>query len=97
MLFTSDTIGNTEIKDIKNFFDTFETSEIETVSVNDSQEETIVGKYINSLVTSCYQKSVDDIANTTVGNKRLRKRSLQQVMQEGFFSGANRFGNNFIA
>ena len=43
------------------------------------------------------QKSVDDIANTNTSNKRTRKRSLQQVMQESFFYGANRFGNNFIA
>ena len=32
-----------------------------------------------------------------IGNKLTRKRSLQQVMQESFFYGSNRFGNNFIA
>ena len=29
--------------------------------------------------------------------ERKRKRNLQQVMQESFFYGSNRFGNNFIA
>ncbi len=95
MLFTTETISNKEIESINNFFNEFEA--VETVSVEDSQKETTVAKYINSLVTSCYQKSVDEIANTKVGNRVVRKRNLQQVMKESFFYGANRFGNNFIA
>ena len=95
MLFTTETISNKEIESINNFFNEFEA--VETVSVEDSQKETTVAKYINSLVTSCYQKSVDEIANTKVGNRVVRKRNLQQVMRESFFYGANRFGNNFIA
>ena len=95
MLFTTETISNEEIKSIDNFFNEFES--VETVSVEEAKQETTVSKYINSLVTSCYQKSVDEIANTKVGNKVVRKRNLQQVMRESFFYGANRFGNNFIA
>ena len=95
MLFTTETISNKEIESINNFFNEFEA--VETVSIEDSQKETTVAKYINSLVTSCYQKSVDEIANTKVGNRVVRKRNLQQVMKESFFYGANRFGNNFIA
>ncbi len=95
MLFTTETISNKEIKSINNFFNEFES--VETVSVEEAKQETTVTKYINSLVTSCYQKSVDEIANTKVGNKVVRKRNLQQVMRESFFYGANRFGNNFIA
>ena len=95
MLFTTETISNKEIESINNFFNEFES--VETVSVEEAQKETTVTKYINSLVTSCYQKSVDDIANTKVGNRVVRKRNLQQVMRESFFYGANRFGNNFIA
>ena len=95
MLFTTETISNKEIESINNFFNEFES--IETVSVEEAQKETTVTRYINSLVTSCYQKSVDEIANTKVGNKVVRKRNLQQVMRESFFYGANRFGNNFIA
>ena len=95
MLFTTETISNKEIESINNFFNEFES--VETVSVEEAKQETIVTKYINSLVTSCYQKSVDEIANTKVGNKVVRKRNLQQVMKESFFYGANRFGNNFIA
>ena len=96
MLFTTETISNKEIESINNFFNEFE-SAVETVSVEEAQKETTVTRYINSLVTSCYQKSVDEIANTKVGNKVIRKRNLQQVMRESFFYGANRFGNNFIA
>ena len=95
MLFTTETISNKEIEAINNFFNEFES--VETVSVEEAQKETTVTKYINSLVTSCYQKSVDEIANTKVGNRVVRKRNLQQVMRESFFYGANRFGNNFIA
>ena len=95
MLFTTETISNKEIESINNFFNEFES--VETVSVEEAKQETTVSKYINSLVTSCYQKSVDEIANTKVGNRVVRKRNLQQVMKESFFYGANRFGNNFIA
>ena len=95
MLFITETISNKEIESINNFFNEFES--VETVSVEEAQKETTVTRYINSLVTSCYQKSVDEIANTKVGNRVVRKRNLQQVMRESFFYGANRFGNNFIA
>ena len=95
MLFITETISNKEIESINNFFNEFES--VETVSVEEAKQETTVSKYINSLVTSCYQKSVDEIANTKVGNRVVRKRNLQQVMRESFFYGANRFGNNFIA
>ena len=95
MLFTTETISNKEIESINNFFNEFES--VETVSDEEAKQETTVTRYINSLVTSCYQKSVDEIANTNVGNRVVRKRNLQQVMKESFFYGANRFGNNFIA
>ena len=96
MLFTSQNVNNDEIKSIANFFDEFD-SEVKTVDADEVQEETCVSKYISSLVCGQYQKAVEDIENTKVGNKVIRKRSLQQVMQESFFYGANRFGNNFIA
>ena len=96
MLFTTETISNKEIESINNFFNEFEA--VETVAPEEVEKETNVSKYLHSLVTSCYQKSVEDIANTQVGkNRAIRKRSLQQVMQESFFYGANRFGRNFIA
>ena len=98
MLFTTETIKTEELNSINNFFTQFE-NEFEAVKIVDAEvkEENSVTKYLNSLVTSQYQKSVEDIENTVVGNKLKRKRSLQQVMQESFFYGANRFGNNFIA
>ena len=95
MLFTTETISNKDIEEINNFFNDFEA--VETVAPEDAEKETTVSKYINSLVTGCYQKSVQDIENTKIGNRVVRKRNLQQVMQESFFYGANRFGNNFIA
>jgi hypothetical protein len=96
MLFTENKLSNEELESINNFFETFE-NEVATVSLKEANEETVVSKYITSLVTGIYSKSVEDIANTNVGNKIVRKRNLQQVMRESFFYGANRFGNNFIA
>ena len=95
MLFTQSPLTTEELKTINNFYDEFET--VETVSPEEAEQTTVVSKYITSLVTSCYQKSVEDIANTKVGSRLIRKRNFQQVMQESFFYGANRFGNNFIA
>ena len=96
MLFTEEKITKEELKSIANFFESFE-SEVTTVTPQDAEQETPVSKYITSLTTGLYAKSVEDIANTNVGNKIVRKRNLQQVMRESFFYGANRFGNNFIA
>ena len=96
MLFTANKIENEEIKTINNFFESFE-NEVATVSPEEANKETSVSRYMTSLVSGLYNKSVEDIANTNVGNKIVRKRNLQQVMQESFFYGANRFGNNFIA
>ena len=96
MLFIKSEISNEEIKSINNFFENFE-NEVATVSPEEACKETSVSKYISSLTTGLYAKSVEDIANTNVGNKIVRKRNLQQVMRESFFYGANRFGNNFIA
>ena len=96
MLFLENTISNEELKSINNFFDSFE-QELTVVSPEKAQQETSISKYVSSLATGCYTKSVQEIANTNVGNKIVRKRNLQQVMRESFFYGANRFGNNFIA
>ena len=99
MLFITDSIKTEDLKDINNFFVNLD-NEFEHVNVVNSDEhidETPVAKYITSLVSNQYQKSIEDIENTKVGNKRMRKRNLQQVMRESFFAGANRFGNNFIA
>ena len=95
MLFTTTTISTEELNTIDNFFNDFEA--VETVAPDEEVKETPVTQYLNSLVTSCYQKSVNDIANTKVGNKLTRKRNFQQIMKQSFFYGANRFGNNFIA
>ena len=98
MLFTTETIKTEDLNSINNFFIQID-NEFEAVKTveEEIEEENTVTKYLHSLVTSQYQKSVEDIENTKVGNKLKRKRSLQQVMQESFFYGANRFGNNFIA
>ena len=98
MLFTVDTIKNEEINSINNLFANID-NEFDAVVTVDSEvkDETPVSKYISSLVSGQYAKAIEDIENTTVGNKLRRKRNLQQVMRESFFYGANRFGNNFIA
>ena len=98
MLFTTSTITNNEINEVNNFFSQFD-NEFEAVKTVEADEiiETSVSKYITSLVSSQYQKSVEDIENTKVGNKVVRRRNLQQIMKQSFYHGANRFGNNFIA
>ena len=94
MLFVTNTVQTEELKEIHNFLNEFEA--VKTVET-DEIIETPVSQYLTSLVSSQYQKSVEDIENTTIGNTIKRKRSLQQVMRESFFYGSNRFGNNFIA
>ena len=94
MLFVTNTINTEELNEVNNFFNEFEA--VKTVDA-DEIIETPVSQYLTSLVSSQYQKSIEDIENTTVGNTVKRRRSLQQVMKESFFYGSNRFGNNFIA
>ena len=97
MLFTTKTVKTEEIDNIYDFFAEFD-NEIEAVDVAEEvAQESTVSKYISSLVSGQYQKSVEDIENTVIGSRVKRKRNLQQVMQESFFYGSNRFGNNFIA
>ena len=96
MLFVQETVKQEELNEVQNFFAEYD-EEIKTVTPEEAAEETNVTRYISSLVSGCYQKSVEDIENTKIGNKLTRKRNLQQIMQESFFYGANRFGNNFIA
>ena len=98
MLFTTNSVRTEDLNKTNNFFSQFD-NEFEPVTVVEEQEivETPVSKYISSLVCGQYQKAVEDIENTVIGNRVKRKRNLQQVMQESFFYGSNRFGNNFIA
>ena len=98
MLFVANTVKTEEVNSISNIINEIE-NEFNPVVTSDENifEETVVNKYISSLVSSQYQRAIEDIENTSVGNNRTRKRTLQQVMKESFFAGANRFGNNFIA
>ena len=96
MLFVTESIKTEDLNNINNFFAEYDT-EVKNTEKEEAEEVSAVSKYISSLVSSCYDKSVQDIENTKVGNKIVRKRKLQQVMKESFFYGANRFGNNFIA
>lgn len=97
MLFTTNTINNNDIKTINNFFTEFENSQVETVEKEEVNEISNVTKYLHSLVTSSYKKSVEEINNPVANNRIVRKRNLQQIMKQSFFYGANRFGTNFIA
>ena len=53
--------------------------------------------FMASVASEYYTRAKDDIANTKVGNKAVRKKNFKQVMQESFFYGSNRYGTNFIA
>ena len=96
MLFVTETVKTEDLNNINNFFAQYD-NEIKTVAPEEAEAETSVSKYITSLVSNQYQKAVEDIENTKLNSKRIRRRSLQQVMQESFFNGPNSFGNNFIA
>ena len=95
MLLEQNTVSNNNLNAISDFIDEFD-SDIKTVSADEPAQISVVSKYISSLVCGQYRKSVEDIENTKIGSTVKRKRNLQQVMQESFFYGANRFGNNFI-
>ena len=99
MLFTNQTVKSEELNQVNNFFAELdnEFDAVKTIDADAEIEKTPVSLYISSLVCGQYQKSIEDIQNTKIGNKIRRKRSVQQVMQESFFYGSNRFGNNFIA
>jgi hypothetical protein len=98
MLFVANTVKTEELNSVSNLFVEIENEFASVVTVEEEIfEETPVSRYITSLVSSQYQRSIEEIENTNVSNKRTRKRTLQQVMRESFFAGANRFGNNFIA
>ena len=94
MLFVNQTINNEELNQINEFLNLFENK---TEVVEENNNQALISQYMTSLVSSQYKKSVEEIENTTIGNTIRRKRNLKQVMQESFFYGANRFGNNFIA
>lgn len=97
MLFTTDFIKTEELNSINNFFVNVDCDNVTEVVEEENTSISNISKYLNCLVSSQYAKAVDDIENTKLNNRIKRKRNLQQIMQESFFYGANRFGNNFIA
>ena len=97
MLFIKQVLKTEEVNAVSNMLE--EVNEVMNPIIEEEpvQEENCVSKYITSYVTGYYQKSMEDIENTKIGNRITRKRNLSQIMRESFFYGANRFGNNFIA
>jgi len=67
-----------------------------TETVKEEKKST-AEKYNSTLVVEQYNRYVAEIEGTKTDNRIVRKRNLQQIMQESFFYGSNRFGNNFIA
>ena len=84
MLFTTTIINRKEEEQVKEVFEIVE-------------EESVVNIFVSSVASDLYKQSIEDIANTKVGNKVVRNKNFKQMMQESFFYGANRFGTNFIA
>ena len=95
MNFSIDKFIEEEINTISKYFEDYD--EAVKIVQQDDIMPSPAQKYISSLSTSLYAKSVEDIANTKIGSKLKRKKNFQQIMQQSFFYGANRFGNNFIA
>ncbi|MCQ2754352.1 MAG: hypothetical protein MJ231_04805, partial [bacterium] len=65
MLFVENQLNTEDLTAIQNFFDEYD-KEVEVVE--EVQEVTAVSKYMTSLVSGQYKKSVEDIENTHVGN-----------------------------
>jgi len=56
------------------------------------------------MTTLLYSKAIEneyskcaDIINKITNEKNVRKRTMKGLLQESFFHGASRFGDNFIA
>ena len=90
---------------VADFLDGIELDDIEQTSTQNSvfdfeleqPKVTPQRVFVASVASEYYSKAIEDIANTKVGNKAVRKKNFKQVMQESFFYGSNRFGTNFIA
>ena len=48
-------------------------------------------------VLNTYKNTSEAINEVKLGDKRVVKKTLSQMMKQSFFQGANRFGTNFIA
>jgi len=83
MLFVTTITTKEEEKTVKEVFETV--------------EESSVNIFVSSIASNLYKNSIEEIANTKVGNKVVRNKNFKEMMQESFFYGANRFGHNFIA
>lgn len=81
-----------KVSDLFDVIDDTDGSELQT-----KEGETPQKMFVTSVANEYYKKSIDDINNTSIGNKSVRRKNFQQIMKESFFYGANRFGNNFIA
>ena len=79
MLFITDVVKTEDLEKVNNFFTEYDNVTEEPIV---EEKETCVSKYISSLVSGCYQKSVEDIENTKIGNQRTRKRSLQKSLPQ---------------
>ena len=84
MLFTTTVINRKEQEIVEEVFEIVE-------------EKSVTNIFVSSIASDLYKQSVEDIANTKVGNKVVRNKNFKAMMQESFFYGANRFGTNFIA
>ena len=48
-------------------------------------------------VTSAYKDTSKALKEVDLGDKKIVKKTLSQLMKQSFFHGANRYGTNFIA
>ena len=95
---TTDTVELTnKVADYLNNVDDVNSCEYNFVPNNSVKSNLPQTVFMASIASEYYSRAQEDIANTTVGNKAVRKKNFRQVMQESFFYGSNRFGNNFIA
>ena len=51
----------------------------------------------NTKIADTYKEVSEVINSVDITNKDVRSKTLKQLMNESFFHGASRFGDNFIA
>ena len=50
-----------------------------------------------STIAEHYKEVSEVIKSVDIQNKDIRVKTIKQIVQESFFHGASRFGDNFIA
>jgi len=53
--------------------------------------------FLRQTISQQYKKVSEDLDSTVANKRKVRKKSMRDLMQQSFFHGANWMGSNFIA